>query len=76
MTEPIEDACPHCSPTHERPEFRPWGVYVSPQRDGDDQPTHLVVQPSNGAHVAQSDADWLWKLIRNYRPLPDSETEK
>jgi hypothetical protein len=63
----FEDACPHCSPTHERPESRPWGVYVSPDRlDG--QPTHLVVQPSNGAHVAQSDADWLWQLIRDYRP--------
>ncbi len=75
MTDPTEDACPHCSPTHERPESRPWGVYVASQRDGDGQPTHLVVQPSNGAHVAQSDADWLWQLIRDYRPLPASETE-
>lgn len=65
---PAEDSCEHCSPTHERPESRPWGVYVAPHRDGDGQPTHLVVQPSNGAHVAQSDADWLWQLIRAYRP--------
>lgn len=63
-----EDACPHCSPTHSPPESRPWGVYVSPQRDGDGQPTHLTVMPSNGAHVAQSDADWLWQLIRDYEP--------
>ncbi|MEA5366063.1 hypothetical protein VA596_41505 [Amycolatopsis sp., V23-08] len=62
-----EDACPHCSPTHERPESRPWGVYVAPFRDGDGQPTHLVVQPSNGAHVAQSDADWLWQVIREWK---------
>lgn len=68
--EPPEDDCAHCSPTHELPESRPWGVYVAPQRDGDGQPTHLVVQPSNGAHVAQSDADWLWQLIRDYRPVP------
>jgi len=72
----IEDACLHCSPTHTRPESRPWGVYVAPERDGDDQPTHLVVMPTNGAHVAQSDADWLWQIIRDYRPpgappLPD-----
>lgn len=68
MTDQPEDACPHCSPTHEPPESRPWGVYVSPQRDGDGQPTHLVVQPSNGAHVAESDAAWLWQLIRGYQP--------
>jgi hypothetical protein len=62
-----EDACPHCSPTHERPESRPWGVYVAPDR-ADGQPTHLVAAPSNGAHVAQSDADWLNQLISDYQP--------
>ncbi|GAB3156468.1 hypothetical protein GCM10027258_62950 [Amycolatopsis stemonae] len=69
------DPCPHCDPTHERPESRPWGVHVSRSVDGDGQPTHLVVQPSNGAHVAQSDADWLWQLIRDYRPAPDPAVE-
>lgn len=70
-----EDACPHCSPTHARPESRPWGVFVASERDGDGQPTHLAVMPSNGAHVAQSDADWLWQLIRDYRPTPQPGAE-
>lgn len=43
-------------------------MFVAPERDSDGQPTHLYVAPSNGAHVAQSDADWLWQLIRNYKP--------
>lgn len=57
--------CPHCPDGHADPTSRPWGVHVAPQRDGDGQPTHLVVSPSNGAHVADSDAAWLWHLIRN-----------
>lgn len=60
-----EDECPHCDPTHAEPTSRPWGVYMSFERDGDGQPTHLRVSPSNGAHVAESDAVWLRQVIRN-----------
>ncbi len=43
---------------------------VAPDRDGDGQPTHLRVAPSNGAHVAESDAAWLWQLIRDAQKAP------
>jgi hypothetical protein len=57
-------SCPHCDPTHTDPTTHPWGVYVGPERDGDGQPTTLYVKPSDGAHVAETDARWLWQLIR------------
>lgn len=65
--------CPHCPDGHAAPDSRPWGVYVSPQRDGDGQPTHLIVQPSAGQHVAESDADWLWTLIRDTNAKAERE---
>ena len=62
--------CPFCFPHHEEPTSRAWGVYVAGEVDGDGQPTHLRVGPSDGSHVAQADADWLWHLIRTARPAP------
>jgi hypothetical protein len=41
-----------------------WGVRVAPELDSDGQPTRLIVERTRGSHVAQSDADWLWHLIR------------
>jgi hypothetical protein len=78
MTEPertpqddtTSDACPHCDPRHRDPRTRPWGVDVGPERDSDGQPTTLHVMPSNGAHVAESDAEWLWKLIHEHGGMP------
>lgn len=77
---PARDGCPHCDPNHESPHRCSWGVRVAPDVDGDGQPTHLIVQPSNGAHVAQADADWLFLLIRDRvcvheEPLPEPEPE-
>lgn len=57
--------CPHCPDGHGDPYARPWGVFVASDRDSDGQPTHLYVAPSNGAHVAESDATWLWQLIQD-----------
>lgn len=70
--------CPHCEPEHGSPHRCAWGVYVAPEVDGDGQPTHLIVQPTDGAHVAQADADWLWLLIRDRvrvhrEPLPEPD---
>lgn len=59
----MADTCPHCGDGHTRPTGRYWGVYVAPARDGDGQPTTLHVAPSNGSHVAESDAEWLRALI-------------
>lgn len=58
------DECPHCHPRHGSPNRCSWGVRVGTERDGDGQPVRLWVEPTNGAHVAQADADWLWRLIR------------
>lgn len=58
-------ACRHCDPSHGGPHRTAWGVRVASEVDGDGQPTHLIVQPTAGAHVAQPDADWLWLLIRD-----------
>jgi hypothetical protein len=33
--------------------------------DSDGQPTQLIVERTQGSHIAQSDADWLWQLIRD-----------
>lgn len=59
-------ACPHCPDGHGPPTRTAWGVRVGPEVDGDGQPTYLIVQPTAGAHVAQEDADWLWKVIRDW----------
>lgn len=56
--------CRHCPDGHDNPRSKPWGVHVASTRDGDSQPTTLHVAPSNGSHVAESDADWLRSLIR------------
>lgn len=58
-----EDACPHCSPRHGDPDTCSWGVYVNSDRDGDGQPIRLTVMKSDGAHVAESDAEWLRKKL-------------
>lgn len=73
-------ACRHCDPSHGSPHRGSWGVRVAPDYDGDGQPTHLIVQPSDGAHVAQPDADWLWLLIRDRQcvhvgALPEASTD-
>lgn len=59
--------CLHCLDGHGAPERCTWGVRVGPQRDGDGQPVHLLVQPTNGAHVAPEDARWLQGLINRDR---------
>lgn len=61
------EACPHCSPFHGDPNNRAWGVFVGPQRDGDGQPVFLYVCPSNGAHVSDSDAQWLREVIADHK---------
>lgn len=62
----IPEPCEFCPDGHRDPRSRNWGVFVGPERDGDGQPTTLHVMITNGAHVAQPDADWLWTLIREW----------
>jgi hypothetical protein len=61
-----EDACPHCSPKHGDPDTCSWGVWVNNERDGDGQPLRLSVAKSDGAHVAESDAEWLREILREH----------
>jgi hypothetical protein len=52
--------CPHCPDGHMPPEHgQPWGAFVGPDRDGDGQPTQIIVARTAGAHVAESDAEWI-----------------
>lgn len=61
------DGCPHCPDGHKRPDRQPWSAWVSEARDGDGQPMTIHVARSNGAHVAESDAQWIREQL-NDRP--------
>lgn len=52
---------PHCPDGHTPPTggSQPWSAWVGPERDGDGQPTTIHVARSAGAHVAESDAQWI-----------------
>jgi hypothetical protein len=52
--------CPHCPDGHTPPDHgQTWGAFLSPERDGDGQPMQIIVCRSAGAHVAESDAEWI-----------------
>lgn len=70
-TADVPQECPHCDPgAHRDPNRVPWGVRVAPERDADGQPIALKVERTQGSHVAQSDADWLWQVIRDHQDWP------
>jgi hypothetical protein len=62
-----EHDCLHCPDGHDDPRRKPWGAFLAADVDSDGQPTHLIVSTSDGSHVAESDARWLRKLIREHR---------
>ncbi|MFE2457543.1 hypothetical protein [Streptomyces sp. NPDC059402] len=53
--------CEHCPDGHTPADSgsQPWHARVGPERDGDGQPIRLYVERSAGAHVAESDAEWV-----------------
>lgn len=53
--------CPHCPDGHTPPTggSQPWSAWVDSIRDGDGQPMQITVARSAGAHVAESDAQWI-----------------
>ncbi|MFE6284377.1 hypothetical protein [Streptomyces sp. NPDC057877] len=62
VAEPVSDSdCAHCPDGHTPPDggSQPWNASVGPERDGDGQPTTIHVARSAGAHVAESDAEWI-----------------
>jgi hypothetical protein len=70
--DPDRAPCEHCPDGHTDPRTVPWGVRLATDEhgdvvvDSDGQPTHLIVERTQGSHVAQADADWLWQLIRDH----------
>ncbi|SFD13602.1 hypothetical protein [Streptomyces aidingensis] len=61
--------CPHCPDGHTPPEHgQPWVAHVGPERDSDGQPTHIHVQRSGLAHVADSDAQWAADRLNGTAP--------
>ncbi len=60
--------CPHCPDGHTPADggSQPWSAFVSMQRDGDGQPTHIIVARSAGAHVAESDAEWVRQRLNDH----------
>jgi len=62
-----EQECLFCPDRHEPPQRQNGAVVVGPQRNKDGQPMHLIVCKSAGAHVAESDAEWLRQVIREAR---------
>jgi hypothetical protein len=65
MTVPPDpfDPCPHCPDGHQRPDRRPWAAWVTEARDRDRQPTTIHVCRSDGAHVAEEDAQWIRDVL-------------
>jgi hypothetical protein len=59
--------CPHCPDGHGSPFRGAWAVWVASDRDGDGQPTHLIVTTTEGTHVAEEDAEWLRQVIREWK---------
>jgi hypothetical protein len=78
---PTQDVtCPHCPDGHRRPDqgSQPWSAFVSSDRDGDGQPTQIVVARSAGAHVAESDAEWIRARLNgpsDYRATPPRQQD-
>lgn len=58
------EPCPHCPDGHRPPNSKPWGAHLGLERDGDGQPTHIRVERPAGEHVAESDAEWMWSVLR------------
>ncbi|MBB4931824.1 hypothetical protein F4561_002644 [Lipingzhangella halophila] len=62
--------CPHCPDGHTPPwrGTQPWLAHVRDLRDGDDQPLQIIVERSGHAHVAESDADWIYQVLNAAGP--------
>lgn len=60
------NGCPHCPDGHTPPDHgQTWGAYLSSERDGDGQPMQIIVARSAGAHVAESDAEWVRRRLND-----------
>ncbi|GED89355.1 hypothetical protein [Streptomyces sp. 6-11-2] len=66
---PMADGCPHCPDGHTSPDHgQPWGVHIGPERYENGQPIRIYVQRTGGAHVAESDAEWIRTRLNGSQP--------
>lgn len=58
-------ACPHCPDGHTPPwrGSQPWLARVGSRLDEDGQPLEIIVERSGLAHVAESDAAWVFQTL-------------
>lgn len=61
------EPCPRCPDGHDDPTRKPWSAWVTTVTRSDGTPSTLTVAPSDGSHVAESDAEWLREVLRNAR---------
>ena len=62
----MADGCPHCPDGHTPPDHgQTWSAWVAEARDGDGQPMQIIVARSAGAHVAESDAEWVRRRLND-----------
>lgn len=62
----MADGCPHCPDGHTPPNHgQTWGAWVAEVRDADGQPMQIIVARSAGAHVAESDAEWVRRRLND-----------
>jgi hypothetical protein len=74
-----EQDCPHCPDGHTPPTSgsQPWSAWVTSDRDGDGQPMQITVARSAGAHVAESDAQWVRDVLNGrQRDIRDLTAER
>lgn len=66
----MSNPCPHCPDGHTPPwrGSQPWGAFLGGHHDEDGQPTTIIVQRSGAAHVAESDAEWIYQVLNTAGP--------
>lgn len=73
--DPHRAPCERCPDGHTDPRTKPWGARLDECGEmmrGDGAYSGVRVERSDGGHVAQADADWLWWLTK-MAPLVSGE---
>lgn len=67
----LVDGCPHCPDGHTPPDHgQAWSAWVAEARDGDGQSMQITVARSAGAHVAETDAEWVRRRLNDTTDQP------
>ena len=60
-----ESGCERCVDVHPDPKSRSWGAFANPNRRGDGAMATIIVCPSNGSHISETDVEALRQLLRD-----------